>query len=131
MSAPGKPKHAGGRPKRGKIENLDPIHSTEVARERGAKGGRASGISKREKKLMSQIYGEFLAEKFDIVTEEGEAKTLEGGELVSKVVKTVLLAGGSAAVSLMKEIREATEGSKIQLDTGPLEIKVTHNTDGI
>jgi hypothetical protein len=101
-------------PRTGRIENLKPPQTTEEAREWGSHGGKASGEARRKKKLMSQIYGEFLAEKFTIKV-DGKDKDISGEDLVGSVVKKVLVSGGSAAVSLMKEIREATEGSKLAL----------------
>ena len=97
-------------------QNLRPhnISSTEQAREMGRKGGKASAKAKKEKKHMSQIYGEFLAEKFS-VTVDGERQETTGAAFLSQVVKKVLVAGGSPAVSMMKEIREATEGTKAAL----------------
>ena len=102
-------------PRRGKTENLDPIHSKDVARERGAKGGRASGVAKREKKLMSQIYGNFLAEKHKVKI-EGAEKEVTGEQYLAAVMNKVFGAGGAPAVSLMKEIREATEGQKMVVE---------------
>jgi DNA integrity scanning protein DisA with diadenylate cyclase activity len=98
--------------KRGAPENMRPPRTKAEAKARGAKGGKASGVARREKKLMSQIYAEFLAEKFNVKTEHGPRFTT-GEKLVNQVVKQVLIAGGPGAVSLMREIREATEGSKI------------------
>ena len=95
--------------------NLNPVKSKKEARERGRKGGIRSGEVKREKKLMSQIYGEFLAERFKVRV-DGKDHEITGADLVGRVVKTVLNEGGSPAVSLMKEIREATEGSKVKVE---------------
>ena len=94
--------------KRGAPENMRPPRTKAEAKARGAKGGKASGVARREKKLMSQIYAEFLAEKFNVKTEHGPRFTT-GEKLVNQVVKQVLIAGGPGAVSLMREIREATE----------------------
>ena len=108
--------------KRGRVENLRPAKTTEVAKARGKLGGIKSGDAKREKKLMSQIYGEFLADRFKV-----DGKEATGADIISKVVKTVLNKGGAPAVSLMKEIREATEGSKTKMvgeNGGPVEISI-------
>ena len=102
-------------PRRGRIENLMPPFSPELAREMGAKGGKAGAISKREKKLLSQLYAESLAEEFDIELENGEREHLTGAKLVSRVIRTILAKGGAPAVSMLKEMREGTEGSKIDL----------------
>ena len=92
------------------IDNLKPL-TTEKAREIGKLGGIKSGQKKRERKLMSQIYSEFLAKKHKI--DSGESIT--GDELLSYVMSKVLARGDAASVSLLKEIREATEGSKVDL----------------
>jgi hypothetical protein len=89
--------------------------SAEQAPIMGSKGGKASVKAKREKKLMSQIYGEFLAERFKVRV-DGKDQEITGADLVGRVVKTVLNEGGSPAVSLMKEIREATEGSRFKVE---------------
>lgn len=100
--------------------------TTDQAREIGVLGGKRSVESKRKKKLMSQIYGEFLADKFNVKI-DGKDKEITGADLVGRVVKTILNGGGSSAVSLMREIREATEGSKITgVDGGPLEIVIKY-----
>jgi hypothetical protein len=71
-------------------------------REIARKGGIASGEARREKKLMSQIYADYLSKKEGLT----EGMTLES------VIETVLARGDSSSVSMMKEIREATEGQK-------------------
>ena len=90
------------------VDNLRPVKTKEEARERGRNGGKKSGIAKREKKLMSQVYADILAEQ------TGQKKGLD----LKTVVKTILQEGGSPAVSMLKEIREATEGQKVTHDGG-------------
>ena len=89
----------------------------EERREIASKGGKASVEAKREKKLMSKIYAEFLMKEHDIISKDGLKKKLSGDELLSSVMSKVLSRGDAAAVSLMKEIREATEGLNIQLES--------------
>jgi hypothetical protein len=62
---------------------------------------------------MSQIYAEFLEKEHDVIGRDGEKHKLKGHALLSGVMSKVLARGDGSAVSLMKEIREATEGSKI------------------
>ena len=95
-------------------ENLRPkkISSTEEAKRLGSIGGKNSVKSRRKKKLMTNVYGDYLAKKFDVKLGGGEKK-VDGEEFVHMVVTKVLTAGGSAAVSMLKEIREATQGSKV------------------
>jgi hypothetical protein len=107
-----------------KKENLIPIKTTEQAKKLGAKGGVASGIAKREKAKMSQIYGDFLAEMFEVKM-DGISKNLTGAQFVNAIIKRVMLKGDSASVSLMKEIREATEGNKLLVEAKTINIKIT------
>jgi hypothetical protein len=96
-------------------KNLKPISSVEEAREKGRKGGIKSAEVRREKKLMSQIYAEFLMKEHDVIGKNGVTKTLTGQQLLNGVMSKILSRGDSASVSLLKEVREGTEGSKVNL----------------
>jgi hypothetical protein len=106
-------------------ENLIPQSkkSPEERKRIARMGGKASGKAKREKKLISQIYAEFLLKNHKILKSELDKygtikyteKTLSGTELLNEVAKQVLLREDSASVSMLKEMREATEGSKVDL----------------
>lgn len=106
------------------VDNLKPIKelSTEEAKQRGSKGGIKSGQVRREKKLMSQIYADFLDKEHDVIGKDGNLKKLSGQALLNGVMSKVLGRGDSSSVRLMKEIREATEGQKINIE--PVEIIV-------
>lgn len=97
--------------KGGNPQNLKSL-TTDKAREIGRKGGKASVKARREKKLMSQIYGEILAKKHKF-----DNKETEGEIILEKVVVDVLARRDGASVAMIKEIREATEGSKLNIDT--------------
>ncbi|HAJ79608.1 MAG TPA: hypothetical protein DCO75_07535 [Fibrobacteres bacterium] len=84
-------------------ENLKAPKTPEEAREKGKKGGIASGKAKREAKAMTQLYKEALAKRYGKKT---------GEEIVKDVIPTVLYRCDSASVAMMKEIRESTEGTK-------------------
>jgi hypothetical protein len=101
---------------RGNQKNLIPNseRTPEQLREQTRKGGIESGKRKREKKLMSMIYADLLADKYEVETKEGK-KTVDGGKLLQTVARDILMRRDSASVSLMKEIREATEGSQINV----------------
>ena len=101
----------------GKIENLVPFNerTEEEQREIARMGGIKSGQVRKEKKLMRQIYTEFLEKKHNIVGKDGEKEEISGSELLAKVMSKVLSRGDSASVSLLREIREATEGSNINI----------------
>jgi len=104
-------------PPKGRPENLIPNsqRTPEERRENARKAGKASVEARREKKRLSTIYGEMLAGKYE-VTINGEKQKLDGAELVRFIMRDVLMRRDSASVSLLKEIREGTEGSKVQLD---------------
>ena len=109
-------------------ENLIP-NSERTPSERQAntrKGGVASGEARREKAKMSAIYAAFLAETFNIQIDD-ELKSTTGAKLVNNVIKRILVTGGPGAVSLMKKIREGTEGGKMALtglNGGPVEMSI-------
>lgn len=99
-----------------------PIRTSEEAVKRGRAGGKKSGEVRREKKLMSSIYAEYLAKEHDI-TINGERKKISGDAMLAQVMSKILARGDSSSVSLMKEIREATEGNKTTIsnpDGSPL-----------
>jgi len=116
---------------KGKPENLIPTNkrSKEEAKELGRAGGVKSGEVRRHKKLMSTIYAEFLAKKHKVKLEDETEKEVDGAELMEIVSRNILERADSASVSLMKEIREATEGSKITLDGGLTEFKTPEERD--
>lgn len=91
----------GGRP-----ENLKAPLSPEEAREFGRRGGKKSGEVRREKKLLSAMYADILAKGFEV---EGVRLTLD------EVVSSIVSRSDAASVSMLKEIREATEGNKVAL----------------
>jgi hypothetical protein len=104
-------------------KNLRPIKtlSKEEAKKRGSSGGKKSGQVRREKKLLSGIYADMMAKKYK--TESG--KDIYGHEICEKVAMKVLGRGDGSSVSMLKEIREATEGSKLNVENiGPVTIKI-------
>lgn len=98
-------------------ENLRPLNTKtkEEQREICRKGGIKSGQVKREKKLMSMLYAELLSEKYKVTDEDGNVVTVDGDKYMKDVVVKVLGRADSSSVSMMKEIREATEGSNVNL----------------
>lgn len=85
-----------------------------------SKAGKASGKVRREKKLMSQIFAEFLEREHEFEIKKGKTKVREsmsGSELVNKAMSHVINRNDAASVSLMKVIAEVTEGAKLKVDT--------------
>ena len=103
----------------GNKDNLKPKTSPKA---RGKLGGLKSGQAKRERKMLSAMYADFLAKEHNVQI-DGKAAKLPGYMLAERVIAKVLARGDGAAVRLLKEIREATEGSKVQMtgaDGAPL-----------
>ena len=86
------------------LADRTPEEREEIAR----KGAKASAESKREKKILSAVYGEIIAEIYGVDCEDGTS--------IKDIVKSVLSRKDSSAVSMLKEMREATEGSKLALE---------------
>ena len=100
---------AGGNPSK-----LKPC-TKENARERQLKSAEKRKENNAKKKLMSQIYAEFLEKEYNVRQGDKERK-LTGAELVNECMKKIIARGDSSSVSLMREVREATEGQKINLE---------------
>jgi hypothetical protein len=111
---------------RGNPKNL--IKNTDLTPEelssRNRKAGRASGKARHEKKIMSQIYADFLQKEHQVIGKDGLKKKLSGTQLLNSVMSKVLSRGDSSAVSLMREMREATEGNKISVDIPAVTINI-------
>jgi hypothetical protein len=105
--------------KGGNPENLK-ILSPDQARKMGSIGGKKSVEVKKERKLLSVMYAEILAKGFEV---DGERLSLD------QVVSGIVSRSDGSSVSMLKEIREATEGSKVALsgeDGNPIEVVVKY-----
>ena len=89
--------------------------TSEEARAMQRKGAEKRKENNAKKKLMSQIYAEFLEKEYNVRQGDKERK-LTGAELVNECMKKIIARGDSSSVSLMREVREATEGQKINLE---------------
>ena len=94
-------------------ENLKPC-TPENARERQLKSAEKRKENNAKKKLMSQIYAEFLEKEYSVKAGD-KTKKISGAELCNEAMKKIIARGDSASVSLLRELREGTEGNKIQL----------------
>ena len=86
----------------------------ENARERQLKSAEKRKENNAKKKLMSQIYAEFLEQEYEVKVGEGKKK-ITGAELVNESMKKIMARSDSSSVSLMRELREGTEGTKVNL----------------
>lgn len=99
-----------------KEDNLIPVRTKEEAREKGRNGGIKSGQVRKEKKVMAQIYADFLSKKHDVKGKDGLIKKMKGDDLLAGVMSKILSRGDSSSVALMKEIRQAIEGENFNLN---------------
>ena len=95
-------------------DNLTPFTS-DNAKEMQRKGAEKRKENNAKKKLMSQIYAEFLEKEYNVRQGDKERK-LTGAELVNECMKKIIARGDSSSVSLLREVREGTEGTKLKLD---------------
>ena len=98
------------------INNLNPVRTTKEAKARGKQGGIASGIAKRKKKLLSEIYAEVIAELYQEDIKKGTGSRF--------IIKEILKRKDSSSVSMWREIREGTEGSKVKHEGLPDKIEI-------
>ena len=95
-------------------QNLKPF-TKENAKEMQLKGAEKRKENNAKRKMLSELYADFLEEEFEI--KEGETKRkISGAEYCKLIAKTVLKRSDSSSVSMLKEIREATEGTKVNLN---------------
>ena len=99
----------------------------ENARERQLKSAKKRKENNEKKKFLSEMYAEFLADEYSI-TKGGKTKKISGTEYVKTVVKAIINRGDSSSVTMLKEIREATEGTKMQL-SGEVSAKLETQED--
>lgn len=77
----------------------------ETKRKMASNGGKKAQAMRKEKKLLSELYTKAIADMYE-----------ESDELnLPMIIKKVLARADSSSVALLKEIREATEGSKVAL----------------
>lgn len=94
-------------------ENLVLI-TKETAREYQKKSAQKRKENTAKRKFLSEMYADFLADEYN-VTKGGETKKITGTEYVKTVIKAIVNRGDSSSVAMLKEIREATEGNKINI----------------
>lgn len=95
-------------------KNLKPC-TPENARERQLKSAQKRKENNERKKLLSEMYAEFLSDEYN-VRKDGKNIKISGTEYIKTIIKAVVSRGDSSSVAMLKEIREATEGQKINLN---------------
>ena len=95
-------------------KNLKPC-TPENARERQLKSAQKRKENNERKKLLSEMYAEFLSDEYKVRMDGKEIK-ISGTDYIKTIIKAVVSRGDSSSVAMLKEIREATEGQKINLE---------------
>jgi hypothetical protein len=104
-----------------------PITSVEQAKSMGRKGGIASAKARKDRAVISAMYAKFLAKKTKVNI---DGKPATGVQLFEYAVTTIISKGSdSAKVALMKEMREALEGSKVAITGAIIETNYRDLTD--
>ena len=104
-------------------DNLRPVPFTkENAKEMQRKSAEKRKENNERKKLLSEMYAEFLSDEYN-VRKDGKTIKLSGTDYIKTIIKAVVSRGDSSSVAMLKEIREATEGQKINL-SGSVETKL-------
>ena len=108
-------------------QNLKPC-TPENARERQLKSAEKRKENNAKRKLLSELYADFLEEEFEIKEGEKGTRKISGAEYCKLIAKKVLNRSDSSSVAMLREIRESTEGSKMQL-SGELSTKLETQED--
>lgn len=101
----------------GREENLKKAvpFTKENAKEMQRKSAEKRKENNERKKLLSEMYAEFLSDEYN-VRKDGKTIKLSGTDYIKTIIKAVVSRGDSSSVAMLKEIREATEGQKINLE---------------
>ncbi len=83
-------------------QNLKPVRTKSEARERGANGGRKSGESKRNKKMLKECL-ELLLERKNKVELDGSIARLTGAELIALTAYNKALSGDVKAMEFVRD----------------------------
>ena len=107
-------------------QNLNPCNS-ENARERQLKSAQKRKENHAKKVLMSQIYAEFLEKEYNVKVGD-KNKRITGADLCNESIKAIIARRDSSSVSMLREIRESTEGQKINL-SGELKTEIMNSEE--
>ena len=99
----------------------------ENARERQLKSAAKRKENHAKKVLMSQIYAEFLEKEYNVKVGD-KNKKITGADLCNESIKAIIARRDSSSVSMLREIRESTEGQKINL-SGELKTEIMNSEE--
>jgi hypothetical protein len=81
-------------------------------------GGKRSGEVRREKKRIADIYASVLAKEYDVKDSDGKPIKVTGSDMIGTTIVSIINRGDGASVSMIKELREGIDGSKVKLTGG-------------
>ncbi len=110
-------------------KNLKPISSVAQAREMGSKGGKASAKAKKERAIISNLYIKTLEKKIKLAINGVETQLTGEAVLMRRLQKIYAQGSDRDVIAITKEVREATEGSKVQVSGSVIEITYEDLTD--
>ena len=102
-------------------ENLKPITTVEEAREKGRRGGIASGKARKEQKFFASIYAEMLADKYDVTIDRKKVQ-IDGKKFVKVIARDVLLRRDSASVAMLKEMADRNDKQEPEITDNELTV---------
>lgn len=113
-------------PPKGRPENLIPNsqRTPEERRENARKAGKASVEARRKKKYFMEIYGEMLADEYD-VTIDGKKEKISGKKFVKIIAKDILLRRDSASVAQLETMRKTLDGDSLEIEATVEQVDVT------
>lgn len=111
---------------KGRPENLIPNsqRTPEERRENARKAGKASVEARRKKKYFMEIYGEMLADEYD-VTIDGKKEKISGKKFVKIIAKDILLRRDSASVAQLETMRKTLDGDSLEIEATVEQVDAT------
>jgi hypothetical protein len=111
---------------KGRPENLIPNsqRTPEERRENARKAGKASVEARRKKKYFMEIYGEMLADEYD-VTIDGKKEKISGKKFAKIIAKDILLRRDSASVSMLDQMRKTLDGDSLEIEATVEQVDAT------
>lgn len=111
---------------KGRPENLIPNsqRTPEERRENARKAGKASVEARRKKKYFMEIYGEMLADEYD-VSIDGKKEKISGKKFVKIIAKDILLRRDSASVSMLDQMRKTLDGDSLEIEATVEQVDAT------
>ncbi len=111
---------------KGRPENLIPNsqRTPEERRENARKAGKASVEARRKKKYFMEIYGEMLADEYN-VTIDGKKEKISGKKFVKIIAKDILLRRDSASVAQLETMRKTLDGDSLEIEATVEQVDAT------